>query len=55
MCLYKDTVEIKRIKIMGCPDQRNNFTTINKDTRESPTNALKYVTNRQVKTKHQCL
>ena len=34
---------------MGRPDQRNNSTIINEDTREPPTNALKCATNSQIK------
>ena len=35
---------------MGHPDQRNNSTIINKDTRESLTSALRRATNSQIKT-----
>jgi len=35
---------------MGRLDQRNNSTIINKDTRESPTSALKHATSNQIKT-----
>lgn len=43
----EDKIEIKekifnvRIKIMGHSDQRNNYTVINENTRESSTNVLK--------------
>ena len=35
---------------MGRPDQKINSTIINEDIRESPTSALKYATNSQIKT-----
>ena len=35
---------------MNHPDQKNNSTIINKDTRESPASVLKRATNRQIKT-----
>ena len=38
---------------MGRPDQRNNSTIINEDTREPPTSALKHATNSQIKTNPQ--
>jgi len=38
------------VKITGRPDQRNNSTIINKNTRESPTNALKHAYKQQIKT-----
>ena len=38
-----------RVKITGRLDQKNNFTIINKGTRESPTSALKLATNIQNK------
>ena len=34
---------------MGRPDQRNNSTIINKDTRKPPTSELKRATNNQIK------
>ena len=34
---------------MGRPDQRNNSTIINEDTREPPTSALKHTTNNKIK------
>ena len=37
------------VKTTGRPNQRNNSTIINKNTRESPTNALKCATNSQIK------
>ena len=37
---------------MGRPKQRNNSTIINKDTRESPTSAMKCATNNKIKIDH---
>jgi len=34
---------------MGRPNQRNNSTIINEDTREPPTSVLKHATNSQIK------
>lgn len=40
---------------MGRPDQRNNSTITNEDTREPPTSALKHATNNQIKTNPQLI